>query len=195
MARSIRLSYPGQRLCVLQRFGMKSLSLAIVTALALCGMALSQVSKPEVAGVTNFAQVETTVACAGATTPESLAAIRKMGFASVVNLRMATEKGANVEAEAEAAKAVGIAYLHLPFDGSKPDAAVVDRFLEAIAKPGNQPAFIHCASGNRAAAFWMIKRVLIDKWDVAKASEEASLLGLSSPALKTFAADYIQSHR
>lgn len=70
---------------------------------------------------------------------------------------------------------------------------LVERFLEAVTDPGNQPAFIHCASGNRAAALWLIKRVEVDKWDVDRATAEATALGLTNPALKTFALDQIQA--
>ena len=76
-----------------------------------------------------------------------------------------------------------------------PDPAVVDNFLKIITEPDSQPAFIHCASGNRAAAMWLIKRVLIDKWDNDRASEEATQLGLTAQALKTFALGYIQTHK
>ncbi len=151
--------------------------------------------KSTVEGITNFAQVETTVACAGAVTPGSVAGIRKMGFASIINLRLASEQGADIDAEAAAARAAGINFVHLPFNGAMPDPAVADRFLKIITEPGNQPAFIHCASGNRAAAMWLIKRVLIDKWDNDRALEEAAQLGLTSSALKTFALDYIQNHK
>jgi uncharacterized protein (TIGR01244 family) len=159
------------------------------------GIAQAQVKKSTVPGITNFAQVETTVACAGAVTPESVAGIKKMGFASIINLRLASEQGANIEAEAAAAKAAGINFVHLPFNGSMPDPAVVDRFIETITKPGYEPAFIHCASGNRAAAMWLVKRVLVDKWDIDRASEEATQLGLTSQPLKTFALDYIKTHK
>ncbi len=171
------------------------LSFAIAAMGVSMALAQSQVQKSTLPGVTNFAQVETTVACAGATTPAAVAGIKKMGFASIINLRLATEPGADIDAEAAAAKAAGINFIHIPFNGSAPDPAVADRFMEAITKPGNQPAFIHCASGNRAAAMWMIKRGLIDKWDNDRASEEATQLGLTSPALKTFALDYIKAHK
>ena len=39
----------------------------------------SQVKKPTVEGINNFAQVETTVACAGAITPASVAGIQRHG--------------------------------------------------------------------------------------------------------------------
>ena len=40
-----------------------------------------------------------------------------------------------------------------------------------------------------------IKRVLIDKWEMDRASEEAAQLGLTNQALKTFAFDYIQAYK
>ena len=167
-------------------------SVALGTSVA---AAQSQVKKSTVPGIVNFAQVETTVACAGAINPSSVAGIKKMGFASIVNLRQASEAGADIDAEAAAAKAAGINFVHLPFNGNMPDPAVADSFIKAVTNPDNQPAFIHCASGNRAAAMWMIKRALIDKWDNDRAAEEAAQLGLTSSALKTFALDYIQAHK
>ena len=135
------------------------------------------------------------MACAGAITPASVAGIKNMGFASIINLRLANEAGADIDGEAAAAKAAGINFVHHPFNTNAPDPAVADRFLKIITEPGTQPAFIHCASGNRAAAMWLIKRVLVDKWDNDRASEEAAQLGLTYQALKTFALDYIQSHK
>jgi len=171
-------------------------ALVIIAVVAMgVSVAAAQVKKSTVPGITNFAQVETTVACAGAVTPEAVAGIKKMGFASIINLRLETEQGANIEAEAAAAKAAGINFVHLPLSGTAHDTAVADRFLKVITEPGNQPAMIHCASGNRAAAMWLIKRVLIDKWDNDRALEEASQLGSISPVMKTFALDYIQAHK
>jgi len=153
------------------------------------------VTKETVPGVTNFARVETTIACAGATTPAAVAGIKKMGYSSIINLRQASEPGADIEGEAAAAKAASINYVHLPFNAASPDPAVVDAFLKAVTAPANQPAFVHCASANRAAAMWMIKRIQVDKWDADRAASEAAALGLTSSALKTFALDYVQTHK
>jgi uncharacterized protein (TIGR01244 family) len=128
-------------------------------------------------------------------TTSAVAEIKKMGFAAIFNLRQANEPGVDIEAEAAAAKEAGIKFFHLPINGSAPDPAVVDGFLKAISQKGNEPAFIHCASGNRASAMWLIKRVLIDKWDIDRASAEAAELGLTNQALKTFALDYISKHK
>ena len=174
------------------------LTLCIVTILIISvtmGVAQSQVKKESVPGISNFARVETTVACAGAITPASVAEIKKMGYGAIINLRLASEQGADIDAEAAAAKTAGINFVHLPFNGASPDTAVVDRFLKVITERGNQPAFIHCAGGNRAAAMWFIKRAVIDKWDTERAMTEATQLGFTSEPLKKFAFDYIQTHQ
>jgi uncharacterized protein (TIGR01244 family) len=153
------------------------------------------VTKESVPGVTNFARLETTVACAGATKVEAVPEIKKLGFASIINLREASEPDANVDGEAAAAKAAGIRFYHVPFNGQKPDPEAATKFLDAITARGSEPAFIHCAGGNRAAAMWMIKRLAVDHWDADRAAAEATALGLTSGALKQFAIDYAQSHK
>ena len=167
----------------------------LVLGLSLAALHAQNVTRETLPGVTNFARVETTIACAGATTPEALAGLKKMGYASVVNLRVASEPGAEIEAEAAAAKAAGVNFIHLPFNVTSPDPMLVDNFLKAITAPGNQPAFVHCASGNRAAALWMIKRVEVDKWDIDRAESEAVALGMTSPAMKTFVMNHLQSRK
>ena len=176
---------------------MKIHSAIITTVLVLTAAVASAqtpVTKASIPGIVNFSKVETTVACAGATTPAALVEVKRMGYNSVINLRTAGENGFDADAEAAAAKAAGINYVHLPFNAQSPDPALVDNFLKAITDKANQPAFIHCASANRAAALWMVKRIAVDKWDVDKATEEATALGLTSPALKTFAIEQAKKH-
>src|SRR4029450_11569455 len=118
--------------------------LALFTVGCLMASAASaQVVRQEVPGIRNFAKIESTVACAGAITPAAIPEIKKMGYASIINLRLATEPGADIEANTAAAKGAGIPYYHIPFSGSAPDPAVVDTFLKTITAPGVQPAFIH----------------------------------------------------
>ena len=105
--------------------------------------ASAQVVRQEVPGIRNFAKVESTVACAGAVTPGAIEEIKKMGYASIINLRLATEQGADVDVSIATAKAAGIPYYHIPFSASAPDPVVVDTFLKTITAPGVQPAFIH----------------------------------------------------
>jgi hypothetical protein len=82
----------------------------------------------------------------------------------------------------------------VPFNG-QPDPKAAERFLDAITTPGAEPAFIHCAGGNRAATMWLIKRIAVDHWDVERATKEAEALGQSNPTIRTFAVEYAQSHK
>jgi uncharacterized protein (TIGR01244 family) len=152
-----------------------------------------QVTKEDVPGVRNFLRLETTVACAGSITPESVPEIKKMGFVSIVNLRLADESGANVVEEEAAAKAAGIRYIHIPFVG-KPDPVAANGFLDAITSKGAEPAFIHCAGGNRAATMWLLKRLAVDHWEVDRAVKEAEALGQTNLELRQFAIDYARTH-
>jgi uncharacterized protein (TIGR01244 family) len=169
--------------------------LAIALALAAASAAAQQVTKESIPGVTNFARLETTVACGGATTAAAVPELKKMGFASIINLRVPTEQGANIDEEAAAAKEAGIKFFSIPFNTASPDPAVPEKFLQTLTTPGNEPAYIHCASGNRAAAMWMIKRIAIDRWDADRAGTEAAALGLTNATLKQFALDYAQAHK
>ena len=154
-----------------------------------------EVTKENVDGITNYRRLETTVACAGAIKSDAVPDIKKFGFASIINLREGTEDGANLEAEAAAAKAADIRYYSIPFNTEAPDAAAADKFLAAITEKGSDPAFIHCARGGRAATMWFIKRMVIDHWDVDRAAKEATDLGMTNPKLKQFAIDYAQSRK
>jgi uncharacterized protein (TIGR01244 family) len=174
---------------------MRALVLAILPVLSTVALAQSAVTKASVPGVVNFGYIGTTVACAGATAPAALAEIKKLGYASVINLRVATEPGAEIDASAAAAKAAGLNFIHLPFNASAPDPMLVDKFIAVVTDPRNQPAFIHCASANRAAALWMVKRMVVDKWDTERASTEAVALGMTSAALKTYAIEQAQARR
>jgi uncharacterized protein (TIGR01244 family) len=169
---------------------------SFVIGLLLCGaVVVSAQQKMERPGITNFTRVDAVVACGGATDTSALEALKNDGFKAIINLRQASEAGANVEQNAQRAKALGLNYIHLPLNGQAPDAKVVDDFLAAVANKANQPVFIHCGSASRVGAVWLVKRVLQDGWTVEKATEEARLIGLRSAPLEQFALKYIADHK
>src|ERR1700745_3827623 len=113
-----------------------ALGLLTIAGCVMAAGASAQVVKQDVPGIRNFAKVESTVACAGAITPAAIPEIKKMGDASIINLRLATEQGADIDGNIAAAKAAGIPYYHIPFSASAPDPAEVDTFLKTITAPG-----------------------------------------------------------
>ncbi len=174
---------------------MKVCALVILFTSMLLTAASAQVQKIDVPGVRNFSRVDATIGCGGATDATAFPTLKKEGFVSVINLRPASEPGANVEASTAAARQAGLKYMHLPFDAAAPEPKVVETFLAAVADKANQPVFIHCGSANRVGAVWMIKRVLQDGWAIDRARTEAQAIGLTSPQLDAFATKYISDHR
>ena len=112
------------------------------------------------------------------------------GYRAVLNLRTDSE-GVDLERERQMVEKAGLRYIHIPVVSSAPQPEQVDLFLKAVKDTGNHPMLIHCASGNRVGAFWMIYRVLEQGCTESQALEEAEKIGLKSAALKTFAQNYI----
>jgi len=173
--------------------GARILSVIALVALVVSSVS-GQVKKSDMAGVRNYSRVDATVGCGGATDPSAMAGLKKEGYVSVINLRLANEQGVDIDAARAAAQTAGLKYIHLPFNAASPDPKVVSDFLAAVADKGNQPVFIHCGSANRVGAVWMIKRVLQDGWMVDRAQTEAEAIGLTSPQLVAFATTYIKEH-
>jgi len=159
----------------------------LILALALIWDVAPQPQKETIDGVRNYTKVDATIGCAGATDPKAMAAIAGHGYKAVLNLREATEEGAQIQESKAAAESAGLVFIHVPFRGSAPDEAVADQFLKIVTTTSNQPLFINCGSANRVGALWLIKRVVVDRWAEDRAVEEAKAIGLSSAALEKWA--------
>lgn len=169
------------------------LPLLVLAFLAAPAFLVSLSADPAPGGVSNYTRVDATVACAGATPAAAMPALRSEGFRSVINLRLATEEGADIDAGRRAAEAAGLRYIHLPVDAAALSNELVDRFLAILREPDISPVFIHCASANRVGMLWLIKRVAVDGWLEDRAIAEAESIGLRSPKLKEFALAYLRA--
>src|SRR5262245_35314676 len=138
--------------------------------------------------------VDERVATGGQPTDSAYAKLAAAGFRSVLNLRTASE-GVDTEHERQLAEKSGLHYISIPVQSNAPQPEQVTQFIAAMKDAHNQPMLIHCGSANRVGAFWMIYRVVEEGWQEQKAQEEAAQIGLTSPVLKKFAADYIATHK
>ena len=142
------------------------------------------------AGIDPYYRVDERVAIGAQPTPAQVGALAVAGFRTVINLREDSEMDA--APERLAATDAGLAYRTVPVSSGSPADAAVEDFLTTTDDPGLYPVFIHCATGKRAAALWMVRRVLRDGWTVADAEAEAERAGLQSAPLRDFARDYIR---
>jgi uncharacterized protein (TIGR01244 family) len=172
---------------------MRRFAVLALLAFAVAGVSAQQkMTKP---GITNFTKVDAVVACGGATETSALDGLKQDGFKAVINLRQATEKGASIEENRARAEALGLKYIHIPYNGAAPESKTFDDFLDAVADKSNHPVYIHCGSANRVGSVWLAKRVLQDGWPVEKATEEARVIGLTAAPLEQFALKYIAEHK
>ena len=158
------------------------------------GLALASAAAAASGGtdIEGFFRVNDAVSTGGQPSTAQLAALKAEGFRAVINLREPGEHEA--AAEEAAARDLGLVYVNIPVRTAEPRPEQVDAFLRVAADPSIYPAFLHCASGNRVGAFWMIRRVLVDGWTPACAEKEALKIGLKSASLRAFALEYIAAH-
>jgi uncharacterized protein (TIGR01244 family) len=168
-------------------------STSVLLLAFVAAVALAQEPKESVAGADNYRRIDTTLATGGATTAEAFAELKRLGFRYVVNLRTSTE-GVDLEAEGETVRKAGMAYVSLPFAPAQPDDTAVQKFLDLAKDQANLPVYLHCASGHRAGAFVVIKRVQVDGWTLDKALAEWDALGIKNQRLRDYAAAYVRAH-
>jgi uncharacterized protein (TIGR01244 family) len=124
-----------------------------------------------------------------------MAWLKSQGFATVINLRLTGEEGADVDSSRAEAQAAGLNYIHFPFNPKVATRDVVIGFLTVVGNPANQPVYIHCGSATRAGALWMIGRVLRDGWEIDAASKEAEAIAAKPEEAIAFATQFIASRQ
>ena len=165
---------------------------ALAGALALAAGALAAMDGPDATSITGYYLVEDGVAVGGQPTAEQVPSLAAFGYRTVLSLRLQSEfDNAPV---ALAVRKAGMAYMNVPISAKEPTDAAVDEFLRITDDPGIYPVYIHCGSGNRAAALWMIRRVLREGWQLGLAMTEAQKAGLKSEEMRDFVFGYIQRH-
>lgn len=167
------------------------LALAAAFAAGLCSGSFAP-GGAGASGIEGFFRVDGRVATGAQPTIAQLGALKEEGFHAVINLREPAE--CDAAAEEEAARDLGLLYVNIPVRTADPKPQQVDAFLAVLEDPKIYPVFIHCGTGNRVGAFWMVRRVLVDGWTAECAETEARKIGLKSPSLRLFALEYIAAH-
>ena len=139
-----------------------------------------------------YHRVSDWVAMGGQPTPAQVVALAQAGFVSIINLREESELDG--QPEAVAAKDAGLRYIALPVATTSPTDEQEKACLLATGEAEIYPVFIHCATANRSAALWMVRRALLDGWSLEEAEKEADQNGLTSEPLRKFAREYVQGH-
>ena len=148
---------------------------ALVVAFALNGLAQSATRCAE---LPNFHQVNSQLYRGAQPKPDGLQKLRTMGVKTVVNLRGEDD---HTRAEGEEARTLGLGYYNVALpEFSKPKDEEVQRVLDIINAPENQPVFVHCRRGeDRTGTIIACYRITHDGWNAADAKKEAKARGMS----------------
>ena len=121
--------------------------------------------------------------------------LARLGVKTVVNLRDDDE---HARAEGEEARAAGLRYFNVPLGRlGRPSDAEVERVLQLIDAPENQPVFVHCHRGaDRTGVVVAVYRMTHDGWTAERAQEEANRFGMRRWQLgkKDYINDYYRDH-
>ncbi|HEY7914292.1 MAG TPA: protein tyrosine phosphatase family protein [Blastocatellia bacterium] len=173
-------------------------AMALLAQLALAGQAgrekLDSIEQSLKDDVPRVYCVDERIATGGQPKDGAYGKLAASGYRSVLTLRTSTEN-VDLKREQELAEKAGLKYINIPFVTANPDPELVPRFIKAVKDQKNQPMLINCGSANRVGALWMIYRVIDQGWSEEKALEEAEKIGLTSPGLKSFAQQYIATHK
>lgn len=143
----------------------------------------------------NFQRVNDLLFRGGQPKPGGYARLAQLGVKTVVNLRDDDERALS---EGEEARAAGLRYYNVPLGRlGRPSDAEVERVLQLIGAPENQPVFVHCHRGaDRTGLVVAIYRMMHDGWTAERAQEEANRFGMRrwQLAKKDYIKDFYRDH-
>jgi uncharacterized protein (TIGR01244 family) len=118
---------------------------------------------------------------------ESLAQAKEAGVETIINIREPEEMTWDEES---AVVTAGFDYHHIPVSRQGAyEPAAFTAIKEASA--GDEPIWLHCASGNRAAG-WFAAYLVIEKgYDIEEALAIGDRLGITSDAIRQKVRDYV----
>jgi uncharacterized protein (TIGR01244 family) len=125
--------------------------------------------------IRNYNRASPHIGTSGEYDPRAVAEVKRLGFTAVLDLRGSDETG--VAAVAEAARAAGLKYFHIPVTRKAPTDEQVQAFARIAADGANQPLLVNCVSANRVGAMWALYRAA-EGVDPEVAIEEGRTVGL-----------------
>lgn len=150
---------------------------ALLLGLALAGCGSGSRGVPPAEGIPNFGRVNEAIFRGAQPDEAGIANLRRLGVRTIINLRLRNDTWVGEEA---AARAHGIGYISVPFQGlGAPTDAQVEQVL-ALIDSSPAPVFVHCEHGaDRTGTIVACYRRRHDHWTVERALAEAKAYGFS----------------
>jgi uncharacterized protein (TIGR01244 family) len=131
-------------------------------------------------------------------TGADLKTLRDEGFVGVVNLRNdgEPEQPLDTTAEGEAARALGIDYLHYGVGAAPLTEEGVNSVRQFLDEHATGKTLVHCRKGGRAVALVLIHEALANGWMVDEVFQKGAAMGLTleGEGLRSLVANYLRQH-
>jgi len=117
-------------------------------------------------GVPNLHKVSDTLYRSAQPSTEGMKELKKMGIATVINLR-------SFNSDRDEIGSTGLAYEHLYMKAWHPEEKEIIRFLQIVTNPKRAPILVHCQHGaDRTGTMSAIYRVVVQGWSKEEAINE-----------------------
>lgn len=125
----------------------------------------------------NFHKVNETLFRGGQPSEEGIRQLAKMGVKTIVNFR---DTDGKVRREQQLAEENGMKFFNPTLSNwFKPKTSDIEKILEIIKNPDNQPVFIHCKRGaDRTGTVTAVYRMKYEGWTDRQANDEAKEFGI-----------------
>ena len=150
------------------------LSLVIFSTVG--ALTISAQIAPASANLRNFHQVNNTLYRGAQPQDDEFAELKKIGIATVIDLR---DNDDNALKEKAAVEKAGMRFLNFPLGNwSRPEIKDIEKILAEINATANQPVFVHCKRGSdRTGTVIAVYRITHDGWSAKQANDEAKKFG------------------
>jgi len=135
-------------------------------------------SPTDLTGILHFRAISPRLGTAGQPTAAQFEMIREAGYDVVINLALPTSDNALAH-EGSLVTRVGMAYVHIPVDFTRPNAADFEAFAGVLDAFRRRRIFVHCAMNMRVSAFVFLYRVL--RGEATQAEAEHDLKAIWEP--------------
>lgn len=168
--------------------------LPLLIILLLAGSAVAQNCAPT-KDLPNFGCVNSMIYRGAQPTGEGIKELAQRGIKTIINLRNADEKA---QIEQNQAQNAGIKFINIPLNNwLSPKDSDINRIMELLNSPENQPVFVHCKKGaDRTGTVIAVYRITHDGWTAEQAKKEAKTFrfGWWQFWMKDYIEDYYRDH-
>ncbi|MDO9519699.1 MAG: protein tyrosine phosphatase family protein [Pseudohongiella sp.] len=145
-------------------------SLIVFTSLSAQAQ-IQEPANPALNEIFNFRQYSDTFASAGQPTAEQFSAVRDAGFERVIYLAFTNNPNAVANAD-QLVKSLGMDYVHIPVDWTRPTSLDFYTFADAMRRDTDRKTLLHCQVNARATAFSFLYRVIYEDVPVSQAKAD-----------------------